>query len=49
MLISKFIMFIQFQVVMIVSVPWSRKMISGTILMKNAVLTAVLTCLVAQS
>lgn len=48
MLISKFVMFIQFQVVITLSVPWSKKMIRGTRLMRNAVLTAVLACLVAQ-
>lgn len=40
---SKFIIFIQFQVVMILSVPWSKKIIRGIVLIKNAVLTAVLT------
>lgn len=45
---SKFIIFIQFQVVIMASVPWSRKIINGTMLMKNAVLTAALTCLRAQ-
>lgn len=46
---SKLEMFIQFHVVIIVSVPWSKKMTKGIILMKNAVLTAVLACLRAQS
>lgn len=46
---SKLEMFIQFHVVIIVSVPWSKKISSGMMLMKNAVLTAVLTYLRAQS
>ena len=46
---SKFVIFIQFHVVIIFSVPWSRKIISGIRLMKNAVLTAVLAYLVVQS
>lgn len=46
---SKLEMFIQFHVVIMVSVPWSKKIIRGTILIKNAVLTAVLAYLRAQS
>lgn len=45
---SRFMIFIQFQVVTMLSVPWSRKMIRGMMLIKNAVLTAVLACLRAQ-
>ena len=45
---SKFMIFIQFQVVIIFSAPWSRKMIRGIMLMKNAVLTAVLAYFRAQ-
>lgn len=43
MLISKGAVFIQCQFVTMVSAPWSRKIISGKRLTKNAVLTAVLT------
>lgn len=42
-------MFIQLQVVITFSMPWSRKMISGIMLIKNAMHTAVLTCFRAQS
>lgn len=41
-------MFIHCHVVIMVSIPWSKKIIKGMMLMKNAVLTAVLTCFVAQ-
>lgn len=44
----KIAVFIQFQFVMIVSVPWSRKIIRGRRLIKNAVLTAVFTWVVAH-
>lgn len=49
MLISNVVMFIQCQFEMMLSVPWSKKIVNGIKLMKNAVLTAVLTCVVAQS
>lgn len=42
-------MFIQCQVVMIVSTPWSRKINSGKRLTTKAALTAVFTCVMAQS
>lgn len=41
--------FIQCQFVVTLSIPWSRKIISGKRLTKNAVLTAVLTCVLAHS
>lgn len=41
--------FIQFQVVITFSVPWSKKIMRGMVLMKNAVLTAILTCFRAHS
>ena len=41
-------MFIQAQLVTIVSVPWSRNMNSGIRLTKKASMTAVFTCEVAQ-
>lgn len=49
MLMSKLAVFIQCQLVTIVSVPWSRKIIRGSKLTKNAVLTAVFTCVTAHS
>lgn len=47
-LISKGAVFIQCQFVIIVSVPWSRKIISGSRLIKNAAFTEVLTCVIAH-
>lgn len=49
MLMSKLALFIQCQLVTMLSVPWSRKIISGRRLIKNALLTAVLTWVVAHS
>lgn len=42
-------MFIQCQLVIILSVPWSKKIIRGSRLIKNALLTAVFTWVRAQS
>lgn len=42
-------MFIQCQVVVTFSMPWSKKMKSGIRLTANAVLTAALTCVTDQS
>lgn len=49
MLMSKLAAFIQCQLVTMLSVPWSRKIINGRRLIKNALLTAVLTWVMAQS
>lgn len=49
MLILKVEVFIQCQVVIIVSTPWSKKINIGSRLTTNAVLTAVLTWVTAQS
>lgn len=40
--------FIQCQLVTMLSAPWSKKIISGSKLTRNAVLTAVLTCVAAH-
>jgi len=49
MLISKVRVFIQFQLVMMVSAPSFRNRKRGRRLTKNANLTAVFTCVTAQS
>lgn len=49
MLMSKMVVFIQCQLVTMLSVPWSKKIMRGRRLMKNALLTAVLTWVSAHS
>ena len=44
----KVAVFIQCQVVTMVSTPWSKKINRGSKLTRNAVLTAVFTCVTAQ-
>lgn len=49
MLMSKAVKFIQCQLVTMLSVPWSKKIIRGRRLIKNALLTAIFTCVSAHS
>lgn len=46
---SNVIVFIHCQFVEITSIPWSRKIHKGIKLIKNAICTAVFTCVTAQS